>query len=291
MEKIDFKKKYQNLYKPLVKKVEIVDVPQMNFLMVDGKGDPNTSKSFSDAIESLFSLAYTLKFMAKNGEISIDYSVLPLEALWWADDMSSFAEGNKDDWKWTVMIMQPEFITKEMVDIAIKKMELKKNLVSLPLVRFEPFKEGEAAQTMHIGPFSEEGPTIEKVHSFIKEKGRQRVGKHHEIYLSDIRRADPEKWKTIIRQPMLSHMIFFILTKDGFMQMEQVIRSQRSPVWVNNGLFSESELSSLRSSGMEITNFTFRISPYDPEKIVDAVFTIEEHHPGERIWVEIIAKT
>lgn len=202
MEKIDYKKKLKHLYKPSAKKVEIVDVPQMNFLMVDGEGDPNTSKSFSDAIEALFPLAYTLKFMVKKGDMGIDYGVLPLEALWWADDMSAFAAGNKDDWKWTVMIMQPDFITREMIEIATKEVERKKKPVSLSLVRFESFKEGKAAQTMHIGPFSEEGPTVERVHLHIEENRSKRIGKHHEIYLSDIRRAAPEKWKTIVRQPM-----------------------------------------------------------------------------------------
>lgn len=202
MKKIDFKKKLKHLYKPSTNKVEIVDVPQMNFLMVDGEGNPNTSQPFSDAIEALFPLAYTLKFMVKKGDLGIDYGVMPLEALWWADDMSAFAEGNKDDWKWTVMIMQPGFITQEMVEMATKEVKRKKRPVSLPLVRFESFKEGKAAQTMHIGPFSEEGPTIEKVHLYIEKNGCQRTGKHHEIYLSDIRRAAPEKWKTIIRQPM-----------------------------------------------------------------------------------------
>jgi hypothetical protein len=202
MEKTDYKKKLKHLYKPSTKKVEIVDVPQMNFLMVDGEGDPNTAQSFSDASEALFPLAYTLKFMVKKGDMAIDYGVLPLEALWWADDMSAFTAGKKDTWKWTVMIMQPTFISREMVEKATKEVERKKEPVSLPLVRFEPFKEGTAAQTMHIGPFSEEGPTIEKVHLFIEENGSQRVGKHHEIYLSDIRRAAPEKWKTVVRQPM-----------------------------------------------------------------------------------------
>ena len=202
MEKIDYKKNLKHLYKPTAKKVEIVEVPQMNFLMVDGQGDPNTSQSFSDAIGALFPLAYTLKFMVKKADMGIDYGVLPLEALWWADDMSAFTTGSKDRWKWTLMIMQPEFITREMVEKATKKVERKKKPVSLPLVRFESFKEGKAAQTIHIGPFSEEGPTIEKVHLFIEENSSQRVGKHHEIYLSDIRRAAPEKWKTIVRQPM-----------------------------------------------------------------------------------------
>jgi len=200
--KIDFKSRLQQLYKPSAKKVEFVNVPQMNFLMLDGEGDPNTSQAFSDAMDALFPLAYTLKFMVKKSDLAIDYGVMPLEALWWADDMSVFTMGNKDEWKWTAMIMQPEFITREMVEIATQEVARKKQPASLSLVRFESFKEGNAAQIMHLGPFEEEGPTIEKVHLSIVEKGCQRFGKHHEIYLSDIRRAAPEKWKTIVRQPM-----------------------------------------------------------------------------------------
>ncbi len=202
MQKIDYKKQLKYLYKPSNKKIEIIEVPKMNFLMVDGKGDPNTSKSFQQAIETLFPLAYTLKFMVKKGEIGIDYGVLPLEALWWADDMSAFSTGNKDAWKWTLMIMQPDFITKQMVEEATSTVHKKKKPASIHLVKFESFEEGKAAQTMHIGPFSEEGPTIEKVHLFIKNNCSHRVDKHHEIYLSDIRRAAPERWRTIIRQPM-----------------------------------------------------------------------------------------
>jgi hypothetical protein len=202
MEKIDLKKQLKHLYSASDKKVEIVEVPQMNFLMVDGEGNPNTAKSFSDAIEALYPISYTLKFMVKNGEMGIDYGVLPLEALWWADDMSAFTAGDKDAWKWTLMIMQPQFITSKMVEKAKEEVERKKKPVSLPLVRFEIFKEGKAAQILHIGPFSEEGPTIEKVHLFIQDNGSHRVGKHHEIYLSDMRRTASEKWKTIVRQPM-----------------------------------------------------------------------------------------
>jgi hypothetical protein len=202
MKKIDYKKELKQLYEPSSRNVAIVDVPQMNFLMIDGEGDPNTAKSFSDAIEALYPLAYTLKFMVKQGPMGIDYGVLPLEALWWSDDLSAFTTGNKDAWKWTVMIMQPEFITPAMVEEATKEVQRKKKPVSLPLVRFEAFNEGKAAQILHIGPFSSEGPTIEKVHAFIEDNGSQRRGKHHEIYLSDIRRAAPEKWKTIVRQPM-----------------------------------------------------------------------------------------
>jgi hypothetical protein len=121
---------------------------------------------------------------------------------WWADDMNSFAVGDKADWKWTAMIMQPELITGELVVAAIEEVREKKNPAVLSQVRFEPFSEGLCAQTMHIGPFSEEEPTIEKVHAFIKASGHTLMGKHHEIYLSDIRKAAPEKWKTVIRQPM-----------------------------------------------------------------------------------------
>lgn len=202
MKKIDFKKELNNLYKPSPKKVEEVQVPEMNYLMIDGEGDPNTSQEFEDAIEALYPLSYSLKFRVKKSDLEIDYGVMPLEGLWWSDDMSSFFMGNKDKWKWTLMIMQPEFITPEMVEEERKIVEKKKNPKSLPLVRFESYFEGKAAQIMHVGPFSEEGPTIEKVHSFICESGSERVGKQHEIYLSDIRKAAPEKWKTIIRQPM-----------------------------------------------------------------------------------------
>jgi hypothetical protein len=202
MEKMDYKKQLKHLYGPSARKVQIVEVPEMNFLMVDGEGDPNSAQSFSDAIEALYAVSYTLKFTVKKGEMGVDYGVLPLEALWWSDDMSAFSTGNKDVWKWTLMIMQPEFITLEMVKEVTEEVRRKKKIDSLPLLRFEPFKDGKAAQMMHIGPFSEEGPTIEKVHLFIEQNGSLRVGKHHEIYLSDIRRAAPEKWKTIVRQPM-----------------------------------------------------------------------------------------
>lgn len=201
MKKIDFKKELKHLYKPSVKSVGRVTVPGMNFLMIDGQGDPNTSQEFQDAIEALYSVSYALKFMVKKGDMGIDYGVMPLEGLWWSDDMSTFSVDCKEAWKWTLMIMQPEFISQTMVEGAIKQVRAKKNPVSLSQLRFALFEEGEAAQIMHVGPFSEEGPTIEKVHAFIEESGKVRRGKHHEIYLSDIRRADPAKWKTVIRQP------------------------------------------------------------------------------------------
>ena len=201
MKKIDYKKELKQCYQPSARKVEIVDVPRMTFLMADGKGDPNTSQAFQDAVEALFSVSYILKFMIKKGEGRIDYAVMPLEGLWWADDMSHFSVDRRDDWKWTIMIMQPEFITRELIDKAIEQAQKKKDINSSK-VRFEPFAEGRSAQILHIGPFSEEGPTVEKIHHFITENGFTLTGKHHEIYLSDIRKGAPEKWKTIIRQPM-----------------------------------------------------------------------------------------
>lgn len=201
MDKIDYKKELKHLYKPSPKKVEFRDIPELNFLMIDGKGDPNTSLAYKEAIEALFTLSYTLKFMIKKGEQEIDYGVMPLEGLWWVDDMSKFDQNKKEDWKWTALIMQPEVVTNELVAKAIEEVRKKKNPKALSKIRFETFSEGKAAQTLHIGPFSEEGPTIKKVHDFIIDNGHKLSGKHHEIYLSDIRRAAPEKWKTIIRQP------------------------------------------------------------------------------------------
>ncbi len=201
MKKIDFKKELKHLYNASAKEAVIVDVPKMNFLMVDGQGDPNTAKEFQEAAEVLYSVSYTLKFTIKKQQ-EIDYGVLALEGLWWADDVSDFAAGNLDKWKWTLMIMQPEYVTAELVKEAIEQVKKKKDLPALPKLRFESFEEGKAAQIMHLGPYSEEGPTIQKLHDFVKEQGLQLHDKHHEIYLSDPRRSAPEKVKTILRHPV-----------------------------------------------------------------------------------------
>lgn len=201
MEKVDIKKDLKHLYQPSPKEVVEVDVPTMNYLMVDGEGDPNTSQAYAEAVEVLFMVSYAVKFMVKKGALAIDYGVMPLEGLWWADDMSKFSTDDKSNWKWTALIMQPSFVTSEIVERAIADVKMKKNPPAISKVRLTPFSEGRCAQIMHIGPFSEEGPSIEKVHRFIDSRSR-RTGKHHEIYLSDIRKADPSKWKTIVRQPM-----------------------------------------------------------------------------------------
>ncbi len=200
MKKIDLKKELKHLYQPSAKEVVLVEIPAMNFLMIDGVGDPNTSRSYQEAVEALFSVAYAIKFKVKK-TLAIDYGVLPLEGLWWADDMAAFTVGDKSNWKWTMMIMQPEFVSAALVRDTIAEVKKKKDLPALTNLRFESFAEGRCAQILHIGPFTAEGPTIMKVHSFIVSMGKL-SGKHHEIYLSDIRKADPVKWKTIIRQPL-----------------------------------------------------------------------------------------
>ncbi len=201
MSKVDHKKELSQFYKPSAKQVTEITVPTMAFLMVDGHGDPNTSPAYTEAVEALFSVSYTSRFALKRSVPSYDYAVMPLEGLWWADDLSVFENNDRSNWKWTMMIMQPPLVTARTIEAAIATVGRKKSLPTLGKLRFEDFTEGRCAQTMHVGPFTEEGPTIQRVHDFILARGAL-SGKHHEIYLSDIRRADPRNWKTIIRQPM-----------------------------------------------------------------------------------------
>lgn len=201
MEKLDLKKELKHLYNPSVKEPEIVDVPEMNFFMIDGQGDPNKSQAFQEAVDALYSVSYTIKFMVKKTK-SEDYVVMPLEGLWWTDDPAGFSMENKDVWKWTLMIMQPHSVTEDLVHVAIDQAGEKKVLPALPKLRFETLKEGLSAQIMHIGPYEAEPPTIEKLHEFVKESGHRLWGKHHEIYLSDPRKVAPEKMKTILRHPI-----------------------------------------------------------------------------------------
>ena len=202
MEKLDLKKKWKDLYQPPATAIAAVDVPPLTYLMVDGEGDPNTSPAFTHAIEALYSLSYTLKFSLKKSPQPVDYGVMPLEGLWWADDPGAFHRQDKSDWKWTAMILQPDFIGRKQVTAAFDEVRKKKKLVALDRVRLETLAEGNAAQILYVGPFADEGPTIQRIHEFIHAAGKELCGKHHEIYLSDPRRTAPEKLKTIIRQPM-----------------------------------------------------------------------------------------
>ena len=202
MVKYDFKKEKKDLYYPSDKQVSVVDVPRMNFLMVDGKGDPNISPEYKNAMEALFPVSFKAKFLSKK-ENNQDYVVMPLEGLWWVEDMNNFSIEDKGSWKWTAMIMQPEFINKGLIKKAMEEVEIKKNPESLSKVKFEKFSERLSAQIMHLGPYgAAEAPTVEKLHDFIEKSGYKIRDKHHEIYISDIRRTKPERLKTVIRQPI-----------------------------------------------------------------------------------------
>ena len=199
MNKVDYKKELRHLYTASALDPSLVEVPPLGYLRVDGAGDPNSSRSYKEAVEALFSLAYTIKFAVKK-RAAMDYVVMPLEGLWWVDDMKQFDVMRKDEWQWTLMIMQPAIVAPSVVETCRSELARKKELPALAKVQFARFEEGRAAQVLHVGPFSEEGPTIERLHRFIEGQGLRLAGKHHEIYLSDIRRAAPANWKTIIRQ-------------------------------------------------------------------------------------------
>lgn len=201
--KLDLKTQHRELYSPSAKRCSVVDVPELSFLMVDGAGDPNTADAYREALEALYAMSYTLKFLSKN-DLDLDYVVMALEGLWWAEDMDSFASGDKSAWQWTAMIMQPDHITHAHVATARQEVQQKKDPVALDLMRFERFTEGLSVQTMHLGPYAEEAPTIARLHEFAADSGFELRGKHHEIYLGDPRRTAPERLRTVIRQPVVA---------------------------------------------------------------------------------------
>ncbi|HEX7610572.1 MAG TPA: GyrI-like domain-containing protein [Solirubrobacteraceae bacterium] len=199
--KVDFKRELRELY-TAGREPELVDVPELAFIMIDGHGDPNTSPAYTQAVEALYTVAYTAKFALARGADPFDFAVMPLEGLWWVPDMTRFASTEKSDWDWTMMIMQPDRVSGDVFADARAAAAEKKSLEAIARVRLERFAEGRAAQVMHVGPYGAEGPTIAGLHAFIAEQGCAPAGKHHEIYLSDPRRAAPEKLKTIVRQPL-----------------------------------------------------------------------------------------
>ena len=199
MEKIDFKKAMKPYWQPPADRFTVVEVPRLSFLMIDGQGDPN-GPAFAEATAWLYSVSYTLKFVSKaDGR---DYGVAPLEGLWWADDMTSFVAGDRAKWRWTAMIMQPDWITGPMLEAAIAKARTKLGTVPASL-RLEPLEEGLSVQIMHVGPYDAEKPTIARLHAeYLPASGLEARGRHHEIYLGDPRRTAPEKLRTVIRQPV-----------------------------------------------------------------------------------------
>lgn len=203
MSKVDYKKQLSVFYLAKAGQPVVVEVPKMNFIMVDGKGDPNTSQEYIDAIQTLYPVAYTIKFTSKN-QYGKDFGVMPLEGLWWTKNMADFNPEDKSNWLWTAMIMQPDIVSEELFKLSVESVRDKKHPASIDKIRFESYDEGRAAQVMYIGPYSEEGPTIVSLHKFITDQGGtlDSTNKHHhEIYLGDPRRTDPSKLKTIIRQP------------------------------------------------------------------------------------------
>jgi hypothetical protein len=198
VEKIDLKKELKHLYSPSKKEVAEADVPPLTFLMIDGQGPPG-GEAYAEALGGLYSVAYTLKFASKAQ--GLDFKVMPLETLWWSEDPATLAEANRDTWMWTAMILVPDQVSEAQVKEAKAQALTKKNLPAITRVRLERYHEGPSAHILYIGPYSEEDETIQRIHRFITEQGHQPSGKHHEIYLSDPRRAAPEKLKTIIRQP------------------------------------------------------------------------------------------
>ena len=200
MKTIDLKKTLKPYYTASAAKPALVDVPALNALMIDGTGDPSGA-AFQEAVGTLYSVAYTLKFALKKDK-AVDYPVMALEGLWWADDPAFFLSGERDKWRWTILIVLPDAVTKKDVAAAVAAVKAKAKFPRFPEVRFERFAEGRAAQIMHVGPYATERATVERLHRFIEESGYRLRGAHHEIYLGDPRRAAPEKLRTIIRQPV-----------------------------------------------------------------------------------------
>ena len=204
-------KKTLDAYRAKRGEFRVVEVPPLQYLMIDGAGDPNTAPAYRDAVSALFPLAYALKFASRN-DLGIDTVVMPLEGLWHAPDMESFtSRRDKSAWMWTMMIMVGDHITPAMFAAAVesvsqKAVKKREPIPALDSVRLQTLDEGSCVQTLHVGPFDDEGPVLEELHHhFIPDNGFQMRGLHHEIYLSDLRRADPATLRTILRQPIMPH--------------------------------------------------------------------------------------
>lgn len=205
MKKIDLKKNRPSLYRASASKVEIIEVPALQYIACGGLGDPNISTEYQAIIGALFTLAYAIKFIIKKGPLGIDYGVMPLEGLYWLKDGEKFDIEDKSNWNWKLMIMQPEFVDSALFQQAMEKSRAKIPESLQEKITQEDFCEGAAAQILHVGPYAKEGPTIETLHSYIEKQNYSFNGAHHEIYLSDPQRAAQENLKTIIRQPVKAH--------------------------------------------------------------------------------------
>jgi hypothetical protein len=201
-DKTDFKKDL-DAYRATLREFRIVEIPDLRYLMIDGRGDPNTSPAFTHATEALYPVAYKLKFASKR-QLGRDYVVMPLEGLWWAEDMDVFTTSrDKSRWNWTLMIMVPDWIDYDLFATAVQQAGAKNGPARLDEVRLEVLSEGRCVQTLHIGSYDDEAALLARMHhEFIPAHGLTMVGRHHEIYLSDARRVAPDKLRTILRQPV-----------------------------------------------------------------------------------------
>jgi hypothetical protein len=203
MNTYDIKKAFPTLYAPKPGDFHIVEVPEASFLMSDGHGDPNVSPAYAGTVEALFSLSYAVRSIAKS-ELGRVHTVGPLEGLWSAEDPRAFVAGNKSTWDWTMMIAQPAWIDPQIVEVAMKKAE-KKALAALDHVRFAPYTEGSSVQILHVGSYDSEAPVLARLHDeYLPKHGLTYNGRHHEVYLSDPRRTESAKLRTILRQPVTS---------------------------------------------------------------------------------------
>jgi hypothetical protein len=200
--KIDFRKSCKELFSAPTAKFVIIEVPELRYLMIDGAGDPNTACSYKEAIETLYPVAYAIKFASKL-TLGRDYVVPPLEALWWADHMKDFIDRRKDRWLWTAMIMLPDWITLELASSCIKTVQSTRRPPAISKLRIGTLAEGRSVQILHVGAYDDEGPVLARMHhEFMPANGLTFNGSHHEIYLSDARKTSPDKLKTILRQPV-----------------------------------------------------------------------------------------
>ncbi len=200
--KLDLRLRHKALYQASAKEPSLVNVPKLPFLMIDGQGDPS-GLEFQDAVGTLYGATYALKTAFKTADPGQDFSVMPLEGLWWCEDTSRFDMDRKDLWRWTLMILQPDFVAKADVKQAMEALASKRGRTpAMSKMRLAAYREGKAVQMLHIGPYSAEPTTIGRIEEFLRDKHLVAVGKHHEIYMSDPRRTAPEKLKTILRVPV-----------------------------------------------------------------------------------------
>ena len=197
----DIKKAHPRLYSPKAGDVVTVDVPPLRFFRVDGHGDPNTTRSYVDAVTTLYTASYAARAIAKT-ELGRVHTVAPLEGLWSADDPEVFTARKKSEWDWTMMIAQPDWISEEIANEAARA-ATRKGAPAVDLLRFDEYTEGMSVQVLYVGSYDDEGPALAHLHhTYMPENDLTWNGRHHEIYLSDPRKTAPEKLRTILRQPV-----------------------------------------------------------------------------------------